>query len=277
LLCCGEDFDLEDEGPLFAGDEEAVVFGVVGDAVEDGFGVGLLVVGEEVGEVDPGDDVAVLGGDAGNAVGVPDVGVDLAAGLAGDVFELVELVDGSRAFVDGDVAGLGEGVGVAEAEDGGTVAGDELFGGAGDAPAFAVVVELGEGAEGEAIEDEADVGLPGPLDEVGAPVDDAFAEVLGREVEALDGLAGLRPGDEDGGVAGAAGPLVEEAVEIEEAFGVAVGGVGVLVDDFVGVDGGSEAGEGEGEQEGEFWEASVWTPTPGSVTWCVRRRPLGRR
>ena len=38
----GDGFDLEDGRPLFACYEEAVAFGVVGDAVEDGFGVDFL-------------------------------------------------------------------------------------------------------------------------------------------------------------------------------------------------------------------------------------------
>jgi len=37
----GKDLNFEDAGPLFSGDEEAVFLGVVGDAVEDGFGAGL--------------------------------------------------------------------------------------------------------------------------------------------------------------------------------------------------------------------------------------------
>ena len=90
-MWCGRDeFDLEDGGPFFAGDEEEVVLGVVGDAVEDGFVVEVEHGGEEAGEVDPGDDVAVAGRDAGDAVGVPDVGVDLVV----DVFEFVEVGDG---------------------------------------------------------------------------------------------------------------------------------------------------------------------------------------
>ena len=207
---------------MFAGDEEAVALGVVGYAIEDGLGVYFLVGGEEAGAVDPVDDLAVFGVDAGDAVGVPDVGVDDAV----DVFELVELVDEGGAVVDGDAAGLGEVGGIAEAEGGGAVAGDEFGGGAGDAPAFAVVVEGGEGAEGGAVEDEAGVGLPGPLDEVGAEVDDAFAEVLWGDFVALEDFAGGGVGDEDGGVAFAAGALVEVTVEVEEAFGIVFGGVG---------------------------------------------------
>jgi len=91
---------------------------------------------------------------------VPDVGVDFAV----DVLELVELVDGFGAVFDDDVAGLGEGVRVAEAEGGGAVAGDEFLSGAGDAPAFAVVVELVHDSQGEAIKHETGVGLPGPLE-----------------------------------------------------------------------------------------------------------------
>jgi len=159
---------------LFAGDEETVALSVVSDAIEHGFSVNLLVGGQEAGAVDPVEDVAVVGIDADDAVGVPDVGVDDAI----DVFELVELVNEGGAVVDDNVAGLGKVGGIAEAEGRGAVAGDELGSGAGDAPAFAVVVEGREGAEGGAIEDEAGVGLPGPFDEVGAEVDNAFAEVL---------------------------------------------------------------------------------------------------
>jgi len=137
-----------------------VALSVVGDAVEDGFGVNLPVGRQEAGAVDPVDDVAVVEINAGDAVGVPDVGVDDAI----DVFELVELIDEGGAVVDDDVAGLGKIGGIAEAKGGGAVAGDEFGGGAGDAPAFAVVVKGGEGLEGGAIEDEAGVGLPGPLD-----------------------------------------------------------------------------------------------------------------
>ena len=148
--------------------------------------------------------------------------------------------------MDGDVAGLGEVGRVVEAEDGGAVAGDELGGGAGDAPAFAVVVELGEGAEGGAVVDEAGVGLPGPLDEVGAEVDDAFAEVLWGDFVVLEDFAGGWVGDEDGGMAFAAGAFVEAAVQVEEAFGVVVGGVGEFGEDGAGLDGGGEGGDGEG-------------------------------
>ena len=48
-------------GPEFAGDEEAVVRGVVGDAVEHGFGVERSALGQQAGEVDPAEDLAGRG------------------------------------------------------------------------------------------------------------------------------------------------------------------------------------------------------------------------
>ena len=187
--------------------------------------------------------MAVGGGDAGDAVRVPDVGVDLWLAVGGgDVFELVEVADGGGAIFDEEGAGDVEGVGVAEAQGGGAVGGDELGGGAGDAPAFAGVVELCPGgAERGAVEDEAEVGLPGPLEEGVAPVDDAFAEVLGGDLPVLEDLAvGLV--DEDLRVAFEAGALVEEAVAEEEAFGIAGGGVGEAGEDGAGGDGGEGVG-----------------------------------
>src|ERR1700722_4283450 len=73
-------FNLKYGGPLLAGDVEAVALRVVGDAVEDGLGVDFFIFGEQAGEIDPGDDVAVVGRDARDTVGVPDVGVNFAGG-----------------------------------------------------------------------------------------------------------------------------------------------------------------------------------------------------
>jgi len=105
--------------------------------------------------------------------------------------------------------------------------------------------------EGGSVVDEACVGLPGPLVEIGSPVDDAFAEVLRGEVEVLGDAAGGGVGDEDLGVALEAGAFVEEAVEVEEAFGIGGRGVREGSDDFVAVDGGLCWGRVEGDEEGE--------------------------
>ena len=122
--------------------------------------------GENAGEVDPGDDVSVLRGDAGDAVGVPDVGVDLGFFLTAVGGMYLSSLSCSMRVGPSWTRMLrvsAKVVGVAETEGGGAVAGDDLGGGAGHAPALPVVVELGDGAEGGAVDDEADVGLPGPL------------------------------------------------------------------------------------------------------------------
>src|ERR1035438_5093331 len=98
VLRAFEEFDFEELGPAFAGDEEAIVLGVVGDAVED-IGLGRAIGGsEQTAAVDPADDLAGFGVDAGDAVGLPDVGVDFAL----HPFELVQFDDGAALLGDGD-------------------------------------------------------------------------------------------------------------------------------------------------------------------------------
>jgi hypothetical protein len=106
---------------LFAGDEDAVMLCVVGDAVEDGFCIAEGAGGAETGEIDPREDAPVIWRDSGYAFGVPDVSVDFAF----DVFELVELRNGLVSVFYDDVAGLFEGGGITEAEGRGAVAGDD--------------------------------------------------------------------------------------------------------------------------------------------------------
>ena len=106
----GNHLDLKKFGPELSGDEEAVVHGVVGDAVEHGFGIGDLAGLKQAGEIDPAQHAACRGRDAHNAVGVPDVGVDLAV----NVFELVELVDRLAVIADVNVPHLAESGGVEE-------------------------------------------------------------------------------------------------------------------------------------------------------------------
>lgn len=210
------EFDLKDRWPLFSGDEEAAVLIIVGDAVEHRFAVILLGLGEKAGAVEPCLDVTVSGRDSGDAVRVPDVGVDLPV----DVLELIEIANGRAVVADGDLTDLVESVWAAEAQDGGAVGGNQFRGGAGHAPAFSVVVELTNDAERGAIVDKADVRLPCPLKEVVMPVDDSFAEVRAGEVVLQNDAAGGWFGDDDGGVTLTAGAFVEVPVAVEEALSV---------------------------------------------------------
>src|SRR5580658_4459270 len=153
----GNYFDFKDPGPQLAGYEKPVVRLIVRDAVEDGFRAGPVGIGKQAGEVNPAKDASGSGGDAGDAVGVPDVGVDLAV----DELELVELGDGDAVVADGDTAEFVEGFGIEEAERGGAVGEDDAFAVLGEAPALAGIGEGAQQVEGRAVIDERDVALPG--------------------------------------------------------------------------------------------------------------------
>ena len=120
---CRNQGDLEYLRPELSGDKEPVVSGVVRDAVEHGFVVGELAARHQAFEIDPADDTARCWRDAGDAIGVPDVGVDFAV----DVFEFVEFLDWLAVVFDGDAAGFVEGFGIEEAQGRGAVAEDEDF------------------------------------------------------------------------------------------------------------------------------------------------------
>src|SRR3954452_16797374 len=143
----GYDGNLEELRPQFAGDEEAAVVGVPGDAVEDGFRSGAVGSRQQAGEVDPAEDFARSRRDAGDAVGVPDIGVDLAV----DVLDLVDVVDGFSAVLHCQAADFLEGCGIEEAQGGGAVAEDEGLAILGEAPAFPVKRKRAQQAEAEAV------------------------------------------------------------------------------------------------------------------------------
>ena len=152
-----EESDFEELRPELAGDEEAIVLGVVGDAVED-IGLGGAIGGsQETAAIDRADDFAGFGIDAGDAVGLPDVGVNLAF----HPFELVQFDDGAAVLGDGDSAGFLECLGIPEAEVGGAIAHDDALAVSGQAPAFAGVGEFAFGGKAREVVDEALLRLPG--------------------------------------------------------------------------------------------------------------------
>ena len=137
MLFYGEEPDFEDERPEFAGDEESVVFAVIGNAVEHVNGVFVLFGVEDSCEVNPGEEFSVLGRDDGDAVLLPDVGVDSAF----DKLKLIESDDWSVIVSDVEAAYGFKGVGVKQVEGCGAVADYEAVGVGGDAPAFGGVCE----------------------------------------------------------------------------------------------------------------------------------------
>ena len=183
--------------------------GVVGNAVKHGFVVGVFTRRQQAGEVDPAEDFAGRGCDARDAIGMPDVGVDLAM----DEFEFVELGDGFAVVLDGDAAGFVKGGWGRRSGRCGAVAEDEVVCVVGKAPAFVVDGERAQKAERGAVVDKRDVRLPGELDERRAPVGEAFGEVLAGHVVQLEDAAGLEVFFAEGRLAFDAGAFVEVSID----------------------------------------------------------------
>src|SRR5690606_681310 len=118
----------------------------------------------------------------------PDVRVDLAI----HPFQLVEPVDRRAIVADVDPPPLLQRRGIEEAQLVAAVAHDDLAAILGEAPAFALVAPFGEAAERAAVPAIADLVLPGDVDDLVAPVDDALAELAGRYVDRLEHVAGLQ-------------------------------------------------------------------------------------
>ena len=104
-----------------------------------------------------------------------------------------------------------------------------------EAPAFSVVGEGAQQAEGGAVIDEGDVRLPGELHQGVLPVGEALGEVfVGHELHPED-AAGFKVFFAQGGVAFVAGAFVEVSVDVDEALGEGLLVVRVGVDDAVGL------------------------------------------
>src|SRR5689334_14057107 len=84
--------------PVFAGDEEAIGLGVVGDAVHDVEVAGIITRAKNAVEIDNATEFASVGIDAGDVEGLPDIGKDFAF----DEFEFVEASDGLIVVIDAD-------------------------------------------------------------------------------------------------------------------------------------------------------------------------------
>src|SRR5271165_4265399 len=210
-----EHTNLEQLRPVLSRDEQPVVLGVVGNAVQD-IRPSLHDVFwlEETGQVDGADHAAAARVDAHDPVRLPYVGIDLPL----HPFQFIHVAQGLA--VEGDLhsAGFLKRLGIEESKLRSSVAHDDLRAIARQSPPLTLVLELSLQLEGGKVEDEADVGLPRQTDEVSLPVDDAFAEILGRNVELLHHLPG---GDADlpnGRMSLKAGTLVQIAVQVEQAL-----------------------------------------------------------
>jgi uncharacterized membrane protein len=107
------DSDLEQLRPEFAGDEEAVTVGVVGDAVQDGaFAMEFALVNDAL-QIDSSQDLPGVRRNAHNVVRLSDVGVDFTL----YPFELIEIFDWPPGLIRHSQAANGmERLGIEEAQ-----------------------------------------------------------------------------------------------------------------------------------------------------------------
>src|ERR1700722_6346310 len=145
---------------------------------------------------------------------MPDVGINLAL----DELELIELPDDFAAILYHDVSRFLEGGRVAEAQDGSAVARNELVRRMRHAPSLSQVSKLLQNLQREAVVYETDMRFPGPLVDVPAPVNDALAEVLRRQIVALQNPSGFWSDGQHRGAPLDSNAFVEYSVQIKEAF-----------------------------------------------------------
>uniref|UniRef100_A0A0N4ZGU8 LigA n=1 Tax=Parastrongyloides trichosuri TaxID=131310 RepID=A0A0N4ZGU8_PARTI len=207
--------DLEQAGPVLAGDEQTAVLGVPGDAVQQVVERVLdLVSRQQTGQVDDADHLAGRRVDADDVVGLPDVGPDLAV----DPFQLVELAQRAAVQGDGDTPCLGLGVEVEKAQGRRSVGQDQPRAVVGQPPAFPRIGEAGDGLQVVRTPDEADSVDPREGEDAAVLLGQAFAEILGIEFATLKHDAVLQPHAAHAGRI-AAGALDQHAVADDQALG----------------------------------------------------------
>src|SRR5271165_4767736 len=176
--------------------------------------------------------MAILWRNPRDPVRVPDVCIDLAL----DELEFIELANDFALVFHQDMTGFPKSFGVAKAQCGAAVAGDQFFRRASHSPSLSSVSKLLHDPQAEPVIDETDMRLPSPLVEVRAPVDDPLAEIFRRQIVTLQYLSCFRRDGHHSGVPIDAGALVKYSIQVEKPFGVTLGRVRVRCHYLVAVD-----------------------------------------
>jgi hypothetical protein len=231
------DFDLEQLGPQLAGDEEPVALDVVGDAVQDGaFAVEFALVDDAL-QIDSSQDLPGVRGNAHNVVCLPDIGINFIC----YPFEFIEVFDWPARLVrDSQAANGMERLGIEKSQVGGAVAHDQLSWVVGQAPTFAFVGHGLLRREAEAVVNKGFVGGPGQLNQRAAPVRQALAEDVRREIVFLQNVSSRKIDHAERRPAVQAGAFVKVAIHVDEALRKGMDIVRVGVDNLVGVSAGAE-------------------------------------
>ena len=102
----------KDAGPEFAGDEQALSLGIVSDAVQHRILFNPIDWTQKTGEINPAEHLPVLRGDAGDPIGLPYIGVNLAV----HELQFIQFGDRITAIVDLQTLFLFESAAVKDAD-----------------------------------------------------------------------------------------------------------------------------------------------------------------
>ena len=147
---------------------------IVGDAVQNIHGDGTVRLAQQTLEIDPSGDVAGRWRDAGDAVCLPDVGVDFPV----DVFEFIQIRYRRCAVLHLQTSDLLKRCRIPEAQGGRAVAHNDARAIVRESPTLAGIAERPLEIEAGAVIDEAGLRLPGELQQLIVPVCNALAEIL---------------------------------------------------------------------------------------------------
>src|SRR5579883_1319690 len=214
LPALGHDFDLKQLWPQLAGDKQTIAEGVIGDSVQnvDAFAIRLR---QDSRQIDPSEHAAVGGRDAGDLLGLPDVGVQLAA----HPLKFVEVHNLARPVMDRDAPQLAQRQRVPDADLRGAVVHVNARAVVGEAPALALIGERAPALQRRLVVDESDLGAVGELEDLPVEDGDPFAEIAGIEPDLLHGPAGFQLHLAQRRAALQAGGFIQEAAAVLQPFG----------------------------------------------------------
>src|SRR5579871_430901 len=260
--------DFEQLGPAFAGHPQPVGAGIVSDSVEHVLVASPVAGSEDAREVNPSHYLPAGRIDPGDAVRLVHVGVHLAF----DPLQFVQFVHLAGLVGHGHPAHFAQRLGVPKPQLRRAVTHNDALSILREAPSFSGIHELAFGSETGQIVDEAQLVFPGQLQQAIFPVNDAFAEILLRNLPFFEHFAGFELHLADRGFSPQAGALVHRSVEIEESLCVGLRIMRIRMHDLVAVFG-NAAGlrsrpAGAGKKAGSRYQESH--------TYCsaYRERPL---
>src|SRR6267154_6543423 len=175
--------------------------------------------GRQSPQVDPCDNVTAPRRNPRNHFRVPDIRINLPL----DQLQLIELANGFASFFHNDMTRFPKSLRIAKAQRRRPIAGDQFLRRPRHAPDLPGVGKSLHHLQAESVIDETDVRLPGPLVNIGTPINDPLAEIFGRQIMTMQYPSRLWSNRQDCRVPVDSDSFIKYSVEIEKTFRVAFG------------------------------------------------------